>query len=128
MQMIDVRPLLGHTSIFIFSSSVIFSKVIMAYPPPEAVIKWDRPGPFQGVTFFQEIEGERYAWKIPWNGLVSQAVAAHLLGVSQMAVNGWVNGRRMRHIKVAGQPSAIPLSEVKRIKKLLGPGRRLPRG
>ena len=100
----------------------------MAYPPPEAEIQWDRGGPFQGVTFFREIEGERYAWKIPHNGLVSQALAAQLLGVSQMAVNGWVRTGQMRHIKVAGQPSAIPLSEVKRIKNLLGPGRRLPRG
>ena len=100
----------------------------MAYPPPEAEFKWDRPGPFQGVTFFQEIEGETYAWKIPYNGLVSQAVAAQLLGVSQMAVNGWIRSGRMRHIKVAGQPSAIPLSEVKRIKRLQGPGGRLRRG
>lgn len=100
----------------------------MPYPPLEAEIKWDRPGAFQGVTLFQYVEGERYAWKIPYNGLVSQALAAQLLGVSQMAVNGWVRSGRMRHIKVAGQPSAIPLSEVKRIKKLLGLGRRLPRG
>ena len=100
----------------------------MAYPTPEAEIQWDHPGRFQGVTFFQEIEGERYAWKIPWNGLISQALAAQLLGVSQMAVNGWIRSGRMRHVKVAGQPSAIPLSEVKRIKKLLGQKGRLPRG
>ncbi|NIM49324.1 MAG: hypothetical protein GTO22_08700 [Gemmatimonadales bacterium] len=80
------------------------------------------------MTLHQQIDGEWYAWKVPWNGLVSQALAAQLLGVSHMAVNGWVRSGRVRHIKVAGQPSAIPLSEVKRIKKLLGTGRRLPRG
>ena len=104
--------------------SLVYSKLylylkIMAYPPPEAAIQWDPPGPWQGVTLLHVIEGERYAWKIPWNGLVSQALAAQLLGVSQMAINGWVRSRSMRNIKVAGQPSVIPLSEVKRIKKLL---------
>lgn len=99
----------------------------MAYPPPEAEIKWDRPGLFQGVTLRHQIDGEWYAWRIPWNGLVSQAAAAQLLGVSQMAVNGWVRSGQMRHIKVAGQPSVIPLSEVKQIKARLGRGRRLRR-
>jgi len=97
----------------------------MAYasPPPEIV--WDRPGLFQGVTIRRHIEGERYAWKIPHNGLVSQAMAADLLGVSVTAVNNWINARKMRHIKIAGQPSAVPLSEVKRIKKLVTPRGRL---
>lgn len=99
----------------------------MAYPPPESEIKWDRPGSFQGVTLRHQLQGEWYEWRIPWNGLVSQAVAAQLLGVSQMAVNGWVRSGQMRHIKVAGQPSVIPLSEVKHIKARLGPGRRLRR-
>jgi hypothetical protein len=99
----------------------------MAYPPPESEITWDPPGPFQGVTLRHQIDGVWYAWKIPWNGLVSQALAAQLLGVTQMAVNGWVRSKKMRHIKVAGQPSVTPLSEVKRIRALLGRGRRLPR-
>ena len=100
----------------------------MAYPSPEAKIIWDPRGRSQGVTLRQQVDGEWYAWRVPWNGLVSQALAAQLLGVSQMAVNGWVRSGQMRHVKVAGQPSVVPLSEVKRIKKLLGPGRRLPRG
>jgi hypothetical protein len=97
----------------------------MAYAqlPPE--IAWDRPGIFQGVTIRRFIEGEWYAWKIPHNGLVSQAMAADLLGVSITAVNKWINAKKMRHIKIAGQPSAVPLSEVKRIKKLLTPRGRL---
>jgi len=97
----------------------------MAYasPPPEIV--WDRPGLFQGVTIRRLIEGEWYAWKIPHNGLVSQAMAADLLGVSVTAVNNWINSKKMRHIKIAGQPSAVPLSEIKRIKKLLTPRGRL---
>jgi hypothetical protein len=97
----------------------------MAYAssPPEIV--WDRPGIFQGVTIRRFIEGKRYAWKIPYNGLVSQAMAADLLGVSVTAVNNWVNAGKLRHIKIAGQPSAVPLREVKRIKKLLTPGGRL---
>lgn len=99
----------------------------MAYPPPESEIKWDRAGPFQGVTLRHQLQGEWYEWKIPWNGLVSQALAAQLLGVSQMAVNGWVRSKKMRHIKVAGQPSVIPFSEVKRIRALLGRAGRLRR-
>jgi len=91
----------------------------MAYSPPPPEIVWDRPGIFQGVTIRRFIEGERYAWKIPYNGLVSQAMAADLLGVSVTAVNNWVNAGKLRHIKIPGQPSAIPLAEVKRIKKLM---------
>lgn len=97
----------------------------MAYAPAPPQIVWDRPGLFQGVTIRRVIEGERYAWKIPYNGLVSQAMAADLLGVSVTAVNNWINARKMRHIKIAGQPSAVPLSEIKRIKKLLTPRGRL---
>jgi hypothetical protein len=36
-----------------------------------------------------------------------------------------VRAKKLRHIKVAGQPSAIPLSEVKRVRKILTEGRRL---
>lgn len=97
----------------------------MAYAPAPPEIVWDRPGLFQGVTIHRLIEGEWYAWKIPYNGLVSQAMAADLFGVSVTAVNNWVNAGKVRHIKVPGQPSAIPLAEVKRIKKVLTPRGRL---
>jgi excisionase family DNA binding protein len=96
----------------------------MAYPYPTRT-KWDGSGPFQGVTIEREIDGEWYAWRVPHNGLVSQALAAELLGVSLMAVNNWVRGKKIRHIKVAGQPSAIPLSEVKRVRKILAEQERL---
>jgi hypothetical protein len=97
----------------------------MAYASPPPEITWDRPGILQGVTIRRLIEGKWYAWKIPHNGLVSQAMAADLLGVSTTAVNNWINARKMRDLKIAGQPSAVPLSEVKRIKKLLTPRGRL---
>ena len=100
----------------------------MAYPNPKPDIKWDPPGLFQGVTIRREIQGEWFAWKIPYNGLVSQSMAADLLGVSTMSVNNWVRGGRVRHIKVAGQPSAIPLSEIKRVRKALAEERRLRGG
>ena len=94
--------------------------------PPEAEIVWGPRGPFQGVTIQREIDGELYEWRIPWNGLVPQAQAADLLGVSTMAINNWVRSRKMQHIKLQGEPSVIPLREVKRIKKLLAGGNRLP--
>jgi len=97
----------------------------MAYVPPRPAIVWDRPGIFQGVTIRRLIEGDWYAWKIPHNGLVSQAMAADLLGVSVTAVNNWINAGKMKHVKIAGQPSMVPLAEVKRIKKLLTPRGRL---
>jgi len=91
----------------------------MAYPSPPPEIVWDRPGLFQGVTIRRLIDGEGYAWKIPYNGLVSQAMAADLLDVSVTAVNNWVRRGKLKHIKIVGQPSVVPLSEIKRIKKLL---------
>ncbi|MBP6669192.1 MAG: hypothetical protein KA180_07070 [Gemmatimonadales bacterium] len=97
----------------------------MAYADPQPRITWDRPGLFQGVTIEREIGGTIYAERIPHNGLVSQALAALLLDVSLMSVNNWVRARKIRHIKVAGQPSAIPLSEVKRVRKILAKERRL---
>ena len=97
----------------------------MAYAPPPPEVVWDRPGPFQGVTVRRFIEDRWYAWKVPYNGLVSQATAADLIGVSVTAINNWIRAGKMQHIKIAGQPSAIPLSEVKRIKKLLTPRGRL---
>lgn len=89
----------------------------MAYPAPEPRIKWDPPGAWQGVTIERCIEGSWYAWKFPANGLVSQTVAAELLGVSLMSINGWVRSGKMKHIKPPGQPSLIPLKEVKRIRR-----------
>jgi hypothetical protein len=97
----------------------------MAYADPEPRIVWDRPGLFQGVTIEREIGGTTYAERIPHNGLVSQALAARLLGVSLMSVNNWVRSKRLRHIKIAGQPSAIPLSEIKRVRQILTKERRL---
>jgi excisionase family DNA binding protein len=80
------------------------------------------------VTLEREIDGTVYAERIPHNGLVSQALAARLLGVSLMSVNNWVNDKKIRHIKVTGQPSAIPLSEVKRVRQILAKERRLRGG
>ncbi|MBK6424147.1 MAG: hypothetical protein IPI38_12050 [Gemmatimonadetes bacterium] len=96
----------------------------MAYPDPRPDIKWDPPGLFQGVTVRRQIQGEWFAWKIPYNGLVSQAMAADLLSVSVMSVNNWVRARKLRHVKVAGMPSAIPLSEIKKARKALAEERR----
>ena len=95
--------------------------------PPEAEIVWDDRSPhFQGVTIRREINGELYEWRVPYNGVVPQAMAADLLRVSTMAVNNWVRSGKMRHIKLQGQPSVIPLKEVKRIKDRLAGGNRLP--
>ena len=97
----------------------------MSYPPPDPKINWDRPGPFQGVTIERCLEGQWYAERIPYNGLVTQALAAELLGVSLMSVNNWVRQGKMRHIKVTGQPSVITLGEVKRVRTILAREKRL---
>lgn len=97
----------------------------MSYAPVDPEIVWDRPGPLQGVTLNREIGGTVYAERIPHNGLVSQALAAKLLGVSLMAVNGWARSGKIRHIKVTGQPSAIPLSEIRRVRAILAKEKRL---
>jgi|SRR5712692_9587960 len=97
----------------------------MSYAPPPTRIKWDGLGPFHGVTIEREINGEWYAWRIPFNGLVSQALAAELLGVSLMTINNAVRAGGIKHIKIAGQPSAIPLGEVKRAKREREQRRRL---
>lgn len=99
----------------------------MAYAPPDSKVRWDRPGFFQGVTIRRQLEGQWYAWKVPWNGAVTQAMAAEILGVSLMAVNNWVRSKAIKHIKVPGQPSLIPLSEIKRVRKVLGEYGRLHR-
>jgi excisionase family DNA binding protein len=80
---------------------------------------------FQGIKIERYLEGQWYAERIPYNGLVSQALAAELLGVSLMSINNWVRDKKIRHIKVAGQPSAIPLSEVKRIRTILAKEKQL---
>jgi hypothetical protein len=97
----------------------------MAYTPPPPRITWDRPNLLQGLTIERYLQGKWYAERIPHNGLVSQALAAELLGVSLMSVNNWVRANKVRHIKVAGQPSAIPLSEVKRIRAVLAKEKQL---
>lgn len=97
----------------------------MAYAPPPPRIRWDAAGPFQGVTIERELNGAWYAWRIPYNGLASQAIAAELLGVSLMSINNWVRAGKVQQVKVAGQPSAIPLSEIRRVRKILAEDRRL---
>ena len=89
----------------------------MAYPAPETRIKWDGFGRFHGVTIKRRIDGKWYAWRIPYNGLATQALAAELLGVSLMSINSWVRGGDITDIKVPGQPSAIPLKEIQRIRR-----------
>jgi hypothetical protein len=100
----------------------------MAYAPPPTRIKGDGSGPLHGVTIERQLDGAWYAWRIPHNGLVSQAIAAELLDKSLMSVNNWVNAGKLRHIKIPGQPSAIPLSEIKRVRKILAEERRLRGG
>lgn len=90
----------------------------MSHPSPEPRITWDKPGLLQGVTIERCVDGQWYAERIPHNGLVTQSLAAQLLGVSLMSINNWARAKKLKHIKVAGQPSVIPFSEVKRIKKI----------
>ncbi len=51
----------------------------MAYPRPPIKVEWDSPGLLQGVTITRQIEGEWYAWKIPHNGVVPQAMADDII-------------------------------------------------
>lgn len=98
----------------------------MSYGPPPTRIKWDkRPALIQGVTIEREIDGTWYAWRVPANGLVSQALAAELLDVSLMAVNNWVNAGKVKHVRLAPKKTAIPLGEVKRVKAILAKEKRL---
>lgn len=90
----------------------------MSYPSPDHRITWDKPGLLQGVTIERYLNGAWYAERIPHNGLVTQSLAAQLLGVSLMSINNWARAGKLKHIKVAGQPSVIPFAEVKRIKAI----------
>ena len=100
----------------VFSTSCSISYTI-AYVSPEPEVFWDNPpGPRQGVTIRHLAEGQWYEERIPHNGLVTQSVAALILDVSLMSVNNWVRQGKLKHIKIAGQPSVIPYSEVKRVK------------
>jgi hypothetical protein len=36
-----------------------------------------------------------------------------------MAVNNWVRSRAIKHIKPKGEPSLIPLTEIKKVRKVL---------
>ena len=90
------------------------------YQPPEPIVEWDKPSWTQGVTLKRQLDdGNWYAWRIPYNGIVPQAMAADLLGVSVMTINNWVNKGHLKHVKAAGQPSLIPLSEIKKVRKVL---------
>ena len=99
----------------------------MAYPRSRIRVKWDGLGPLHGVTVLREIEGHWYAWKIPYNGVVTQAMAADMLKVSLMSINNWVRAGTIEHIKPKGEPSLIPLSEIKKVKKVLDQYGRLRR-
>ena len=101
----------------------------MAYPSNSLRIVWDHepPGPGDGVTIHREIGDEVWEWRVPARSLVPRAMAADLLGVTVQTVHNWVRQRKMRQLKIPGHPSQIPLIEVKRIRRLLTPRRRLPR-
>ncbi|MGH2660119.1 MAG: hypothetical protein ACRDHS_10760 [Actinomycetota bacterium] len=99
----------------------------MAYYQPDdrLEIQWDPPGFFGGVTIRRRIAGKWYEWRVPANGLVNQAMAADLLGVTRMSVNSWVRAGKLKHLKIPGHPSAIPLTDVKRVKRVLQRQRQL---
>jgi hypothetical protein len=84
------------------------------------IVKWDTGSVLPGVTITRQLEdGKKYVWRIPHNGVVTQAMAADILGVSLMAVNNWVNSGLLPHIKQKALPSVIPLREIKRVRKIL---------
>jgi excisionase family DNA binding protein len=90
------------------------------YQPPKPQVDWDKPGLFQGVTIKRQLaDGNWYAWRIPYNGVVPQAMAADILGVSVMTINNWVKAGHLKHIKARGQPSLVPMSEIKKVRKIL---------
>jgi hypothetical protein len=91
----------------------------MSYARATPKVFWDRPGPFQGLTIRHPVEGQLYEWRIPWNGAVTQAMAADILEVSLATVNSWINTHALLALKAKGHPSVIPLREIKRIRKIL---------
>ena len=88
-------------------------------------IQWSPPGLLGGVTVKRRVAGKWYEWRVPANGVVNQAMAADLLGVTRMSINNWVRAGKLKHLKIPGQPSAIPFAEIKRVKGLLQKQRRL---
>ena len=96
-------------------------------PPPE--IKWDSPGLFQGVTIKRLLgDGKWYAWRVPYNGVVTRQMAADILGVSIMTIGNWVKAGDLKEIKQPGPaPSLTTLYEIKKIKKVLDEYGRLRR-
>lgn len=91
----------------------------MAYPSaPNPRVHWDAPGSQAGVTIERWIDGEWYAWRIPFNGAVTQAEAALILGVSLMSVNNWVRTGKIHELKNRG-PSLIPMFEINRVRAIL---------
>ena len=90
----------------------------MYHQRPKPEIVWDG-GLLEGVTIIHEIDGQRYEWTIPWNGAATQAMAADILGVSLMAVNNWARSGAIKSFKPPGQPSMIPLSDIKRVRTIL---------
>jgi hypothetical protein len=96
------------------------------YQPEDRLeIQWSPPGLLGGVTVKRRVAGKWYEWRVPANGVVNQAMAADLLGVTRMSINNWVRTGKLKHLKIPGQPSAIPFAEVKRVKGLLQKQRRL---
>ncbi len=104
----------------------------MAYVQPEdrLEIEWSPPGFSGGVVIRRRIAGEWYEWRVPYNGLVSQAMAADLLTITKMTISNWTRGigGQLRRVKIPGHASAIPLSEIKRVRKILLKQRRLGGG
>lgn len=103
----------------------------MAYnQPPKPVVEWDRPGLFQGVTIKRQLEdGKWYAWRIPYNGVVTRAVAAELLAVTVMTISNWVESGALREVRHhPSGTSLMPLSEIKKVRKVMDDYGRLRRG
>jgi hypothetical protein len=90
-------------------------------------VEWNPPGLSGGVVIRRRIAGHWYEWRVPYNGLVNHAMAADLLNVTKMSISNWTRGRggTLKHVKIPGQPSAIPLSEIKRVRTILLKQRRL---
>ena len=88
------------------------------YQPPR--ITWDAPSPWQGVKIERLLDdGNWYAWYIPHNGIVPHAMAADLLDVTVMTIHNWVTAGKLGALKWRGNPSMIPLREIKRLRKVI---------